>query len=250
MKQTLPMYLFILRENMTLDMINETLFFNINHLVDNVHVYHEGKKHQKLSSDDIWSTVYNKEYGLCYTLDIKKEKTLEIYNEPLVLALKYHSEELYPISTFCATRVKQMIHHERDLPTAMKFNELYHTMGSYGTYEYNIRKMNFDIETTWHTPCGQLFPEECLQIELQLWLEKSYNCKIPIFMTGNHLTLNDSLPNCPEEVVLEASRKVNEPNEKCPDTVPCSTSKYKIVFSDWTPPPFNSEKVTIYILRE
>ena len=235
---------------MTLDMINETLFFDIHHLVANVHVYHEGKKHQKLSSDDIWSTVYNKEYGLCYTLDIRKEETLDISNEPLVLALEYHPPELYPVSTFCATRVRQLIHHEKDLPTSMKFNELYHSSSSYYkyiTYEYNIRKMNFDIETTWHTPCGQLFPEECRQVELQRWLEKSHNCKIPMFMTGNHLTLNESLSNCPEEVVLEASRKLNDPNEKCPDTVPCSTSKYKIVFSDRTPPHLNSEKVTVYI---
>ena len=130
---------------MTLDMINETLFFNVHHLVANVHVYHEGKNHQKLSSDEIWSTVYNKEYGLCYTLDIRKEETLKICNEPLVLAIEYYPEERYPISTFCAYRVKQLIHHEKDLPTAMKFNELYHSMGSFGTYEYNIRKMNYDI---------------------------------------------------------------------------------------------------------
>ena len=231
---------------MTLDMINETLFFNIHHLVANVHVYHEGKKHQKLSSDEIWSTVYNKEYGLCYTLDIRKEEILEISNEPLVLAIEFYGRELYPINTFCATGVKQLIHHEKDLPTSMKFNELYHSSSSYGTYEYNVRKMNFDIETTWHTPCEQLFSEKCRQVDLQRWLEKNYKCKIPMFMTGNHLTLNESLPNCLEEVVLEASRKLAEPNEKCPDTVPCSTSKYKIVFSDWTPPHLNSEKVTVY----
>ena len=105
------------------------------------------------------------------------------------------------------------------------------------------------IESTWHNPCGQLFPEECRQVDLQRWLKKSYMCKIPMFMTGNHLTLNESLTNCPEEVVLEASRKLIEPNEKCPDTVPCSTSKYKIVFSDWTPPYPNSEKNENLIIR-
>ena len=105
------------------------------------------------------------------------------------------------------------------------------------------------IESTWHTPCGQLFPEECRQVELQRWLEKRHNCKIPMFMTGNHLSLNESLPNCPEEVVLEASKKLAEPNENCPDTVPCSTSKYKIVFSDWTQKKLNSEKVENLIIR-
>ena len=55
--------------------------------------------------------------------------------------------------------------------------------------EQELAKMSMKptIESTWHTPCGQLFPEECRQVELQRWLAKRHNCKIPMFMTGNHL---------------------------------------------------------------
>ena len=81
-----------------------------------------------------------------WTPDIRKEETLEISNEPLVLAVEFYPPQRYPISTFCSTHVKQLIHHEKDLPTAMKFNELYQSSPmSFSTFEYNIRKMNFDM---------------------------------------------------------------------------------------------------------
>ena len=81
-----------------------------------------------------------------WTPDIRKEETLEIANEPLVLSIEFYPPQPYPISTFCANQVKQLIHHEKDLPTSMKFNELYQASPlSFSTFEYNIRKMNFDM---------------------------------------------------------------------------------------------------------
>ena len=160
-------------------MINEALHFDILHLVANVYIYHDGQNHQRLSQENLWSPVYHKDFGLCYTMDIKKGGNLSILNEPLILSFEFYPPAPYPLSTFCANHVKALIHHNEDLPTSSKFNELYHDVLIYPgyVYEYTIRKSNFDMESTWHTPCGQLFPEECKQIQVQKTIEERYNCR-------------------------------------------------------------------------
>ena len=122
-------------------MINEALHFDILHLVANVYIYHEGQNHQQLSQENLWSPVYHKDFGLCYTMDIKKGGNLSILNEPLILSFEFYPPARYPLSTFCATRVKALIHHNEDLPTSSKFNELYQNVPISHRYvfEYTIR---------------------------------------------------------------------------------------------------------------
>ena len=86
------------------------------------------------------------------------------------------------------------------------------------------------MESTWHTPCGQLFPEECKQIQVQKTIEETYNCRIPMFMTGNHIVQNTSLPECSEGIVLKAFTTNNESSEECPNFVPCHSSKVNLCY--------------------
>ena len=86
------------------------------------------------------------------------------------------------------------------------------------------------MESTWHTPCGQLFPEECKQIQVQKTIEDTYNCRIPMFMTGNHIVQNTSLPECSEEIALKAFATNNESSEECPNFVPCHSSKVNLCY--------------------
>ena len=54
----------------------------------------------QINDEEVWTKIYHKFYGLCYVMDIRKDKKLKIANGPVTLKLqedKYKNEQPFAL---------------------------------------------------------------------------------------------------------------------------------------------------------
>ena len=181
--------------------LNETLFYDIDNLVENVSVQSSGGKTTELSQENIWSSVYHQSYGLCYTLDLsKEEKYIGSIDYSITVSIKFRLDAIDVLGAWFSYFGKfdhgfLLIHDHQSLPSADLYSQRlpfdpYCASGYFWANpisicsHYFITQMETKSESTKNKPCGQLFPRECEDYMVNQIIAEKYGCKIPFFKTG------------------------------------------------------------------
>ena len=186
----------------SISLLNETLFYDINDLVDKVSIYSAGRI-TEVTGEYIWSSVYHQTYGLCYTLDaIKGEKDIGTLDFPITVSFKFRIDSGDILGEggfgwfYKFFDGYLLIHDDNSLPSADLHSQrlLFSPYCATGELPTNICAQFFvtqkvaKSESTKNKPCGELFPRECEDVMVNQMMAERYGCKIPFFQTGcnNH----------------------------------------------------------------
>ena len=204
--------------------LEKAMFYDIHNLIQFVFVKVSGKDYL-LNPRTIWSSVYHRRHGLCYTLDIQKD--LEITQKtqgPIQVSLVYKQYFEYP-----AIKGHIYLHGPMDLASAhlhspsLEFSYL----AFINVLNYQIVKRTVKSESTKHHPCSSESFHACVDRELNKMIENVEKCHLPILQTGKHVQVNKSLPACSSNTTLQALTFYNNATQKnCQRQIPCETNRY------------------------
>ena len=207
-----------LRKNATWDQINEDngLLANIIHpyLKFNGHVTY-------LKSEEIWSLVYHRKYGQCYTLDIRKQSDLILGNGPLTVG--FESQWTY------GNLVKRRIFlHDFEGLTNVETTSI--PLVGLSSNQFVIRKTKYSSISTKSQPCNEdnTSFQDCKDIEKHDHFRKQYQCQIPILLSWSQASYNGSLSICNNSVTLMAFQTQTDFVTACKSMLPCKYSKYNL----------------------
>ena len=174
-----------------------------------------------LKTEDLISPVYHRKYGLCYTLDIRKQNDLKIANGPLTLGFKSQ----WISGSQAARRI--FLHAFEDLPNAEQSSI---PLIGLRSNQFVVRKTKYSSISTQNLPCneGTYNFQVCKDIEIHDHIRKQYHCKIPILLSWNHASDNGSLPECNNSVTLMAFQTPIDFVTTCRSILPCEYSRYSL----------------------
>ena len=208
-----------LTKNITWDQVNDDSNGFLANMIDlyvksNGHVTH-------LKSEETVSSVYHRKYGLCYTLDIRKQKDLKIEDGPVTLS--FESQLTYGNLGFKWI----FLHDFEDLPSIDQPS--IPLIGSRSKL-YVIRKTKYSSISTQNKPCNEdsTSLQVCKDIEKHDHFMEHYKCQIPFLLSWNHASYNGSLPVCNNSVALMAFQAPTDFVTACKSMVPCKYSKYTL----------------------
>ena len=144
-----------LRANTSTNMSQYTvdlLSYNIKDYIHEPYIISQGQK-IFLTNDDIWMPVFDSFYGLCYTLDIRKDKKLEIGRGPVTFGFKPPNDISMQASGIVLMHdLGKLQSTERSLAGTIQFDII-------GIYflaaEYIIKKEKFSSISLKSVPCGK-----------------------------------------------------------------------------------------------
>ena len=198
-------------------------YYDDNGLLANIiDPYIQSKKHTYyLKSEDIWSSVYHRKYGLCYTLDIRKQNDLKIENGPVTLGFKSQ----WISGSLAARRI--FLHDFEDLPNAEQSSI---PLIGLQSNQFVVRKTKYSSISTQNQPCNKdsYNFQVCKDIEMHDHLRKQYQCQIPILLYWSHASDNGSLPICNNSVALMAFQTPKDFVTTCRNILPCKYSRYSL----------------------
>ena len=123
-----------------------------------------------------------------------------------------------------------LLHDHSNLPSAeedsVNFRFEYNDILSYEFEHHYIRKYEISLVSTEENPCSQYPLEICKDIEIHERIKNDFNCTIPIFSSGGHLNMNESLSECNKQVILEALKFRRMYTTDCPSHPPCDKTRY------------------------
>ena len=213
-----------LRANMSINMSEYTdlLSYNIKDYIHEPYIINQGQKIY-LTNDVIWMPVFDRFYGLCYTLDIRKDEKLEIGKGPVTFGCKPPSDISIRASGIVLTHDVGKLHSaERSLAKTIHFE----IIGVYFfTEEYIIRKEKFSSVSLKSVPCGKEDYYLCKETYIHERIQNDYKCQIPTLMTGVTFLENISYPICDSDITLIALEIMMEDELKCPKFMPCEWSR-------------------------
>ena len=155
--------------NLEWDILEKSIAYDINLFIDSVYVKVNDKEIQ-LDSDSIWSRVYHRQHGVCYTLDIRKDfQVMEKTQGSMSLSFAYVYEPAYwdPQSRpqFVQYPSKTgfiYLHGPMDLSSAQQHSSTLYFQSFVGvndwifyavnTLEYYIAKIEVETEPTKNFP--------------------------------------------------------------------------------------------------
>ena len=143
-------------QNSTYQTFGSSLIYDIQDINDiiDLYIYNNGKI-TYLRRDVIWSKVYHKYYGACYTLDIRKDKSLKIEKGNVKLgfeSLKRWNIYIHDLEDFSAlTRL------------TFSIKKLYYGMIC---RNFKIRKLKYETVPTNTYPCGEKHFLACREFEV------------------------------------------------------------------------------------
>ena len=185
-----------------INLVNETLFYDINNVVEKVSIQSGGGNITELSQENIWSPVYHQSYGLCYTLDFSKGgKDIGSIDYSITVNIKFRLDAIEALGDVWYSYFKKfpngflLIHDHQSLPSAdlhsqrLPFNPYCATGYFLQTpmpicSHYFVTQMETKSESTKSKPCGELFPRECEDVLVNQIIAEKHACKIPFFKTG------------------------------------------------------------------
>ena len=207
--------------------IDEQFYFEVDGLFEKLIVDNGGVKHE-LKNSDIWSSAYHASFGFCWTLDIRQEGNLNLVNGPMTLEFKIASGAI-----FNSQSLMFLLHNKDDLSSATHHSSLLEVnLASSMASEFVFEKTNIMVESTNHTPCSDVFPQTCQDIKLNLIIAEKYNCTVPFFKFGQHVSINETFPICGYDEMLESFNIRREVAKQCPTYMPCRFSSYKEILQD------------------
>ena len=144
-----------LRTNTSINMSQYTddlLSYNIKDYIHEPYITSQGQK-IFLTNDDIWMPVFDRFYGLCYTLDIRKDEKLEIGRGPVTFGCKPPNDISMRASGIVLMHDVGKLHYaERYLARTIQFDIIgIHFLAQ----EYIIRKEKFSSVSLKSVPCGK-----------------------------------------------------------------------------------------------
>ena len=174
-----------------------------------------------LKSEDIWSPFYHRNYGLCYTLDIRKEKDLKIENGPI--SLGFESQWIYG---YLEDR-RIFLHDFEDL---LNDDQTWIPTIGFRSKHFAIRKTKYSSVSTKSQPCNENSNtfQVCKDIEMHDYFMKQYQCQIPFLLSWSHSSYTSSLPICNNSVTLMSFQNPTEFVTACKSVLPCKYSRYTI----------------------
>ena len=140
---------------------------------------------------------------------------------------------------------KILLHNEKDLPDAILINPSFHIEGS--KENITLKNKYFSKTSTKSKPCQKYWPKTCHDIYMQKKIAKDYQCQVPIFFTGYHLTKSE-LPNCTNDVIMEILSNDYESN--CEDSIPCEYTKYELKYGTSGDYNWGFSTIEVYIIYE
>ena len=194
-----------------------------------------------LNSDNIWSEVYHKMYGLCYTLDIRKEHAL------------LNAYQRGPITFGCKPKKSGtlLMHNHNDLLAADGYSSILdfsikenHTevtdvsdvlelMGALNDKRLNnhyvIRKRKLKSVLTKDDPCGLQNLRVCKDIEMYEKVKSTLNCSHSLLFSGNHI--KNRIPAsqiCNKEEILKAFDVMRTTESNCKKVPQCQYDRYLV----------------------
>ena len=213
-----------LRDNMSINMSEYTdlLSYNIKDYIHEPYITSQGQK-IFLTNDDIWMPVFDRFYGLCYTLDIRKDEKLEIGRGPVTFGCKPPNDISMRASGIVLMHDVGKLHSaERSLARTIQFDII-------GIYflaeEYIIRKEKFLSDSLKSVPCGKEDYYLCKEIFIHEMIHNDYKCQIPTLMSGVTTFENISYPICDSDITLIALEIMMEDELECPKFMPCEWSR-------------------------
>ena len=174
-----------------------------------------------LRKDSIWSNVYHKYFGACYTLDIRKDSSLAIGKGPVKLGFE------------SSRRWNVYMHDSEDfssLPRSAKsIKKLYYGMTC---RHYKVKKSKYETVPTNQYPCGTKHFKACQEYEVFQKIKEMYNCHVTMLVSGKHFKMNESTSVCSNNITVLALKMLQKPNSKCQKATPCKYSMYSIFSND------------------
>ena len=158
--------------------INSSIFYDIHNVVVDGGVY---INHEKLQSKESnWSPAYHSKYGLCYTLEVKQNLTMNIQKfEPITISIEFDIEsQAMPTKAGIA-----LLHDSDDLSFAaqhsssLPFNTWQTNFVGFNSI-YTVRKTKITSESTPNTPCAKEFPNVCWNNIVNKWSRTIHNCTL------------------------------------------------------------------------
>ena len=208
-----------LTKNATLDQFNDDSNGFLANIIDlyvksNGHVTH-------LKIEETVSSVYHRKYGICYTLDIRKQKDLKIEGGPVTLG--FESQLTY--WTYYPGFRWIFLHDFEDLP---RIEQPSIPLISLSSKHYVIQKTKYSSISTQIKPCNEDSTsfQVCKDIEMHDHFRKQYQCQIPFLLSWTHASYNGSLPVCNNSVALMAFQTPTDFVTSCKSMLPCTYSKY------------------------
>ena len=123
-----------------------------------------------------------------------------------------------------------LLHDHTNLPSAEKDSTnirfKHDNILSYEFEHHYIRKYEISLVSTEENPCSQYPLEICKDIEIHERIKNDFNCTIPVFSSGGHLNMNESLSECNKQVILEALKFRRMYTTDCPSHPPCDKTRY------------------------
>ena len=226
--------------DLTMQTLNQSFFYDIHDVIDSIHI-----ENQQIEKDSTWSAKYHSKYGLCYTLDIRKDLSLDLTSSVGPLQLTCHfKEESHLVIDYGVI----LLHNSDDLASANHHSSVLR-FGQWFNYDYKIRKSKVCLEQTDQAPCSNMYLQTCLDIEVSRHLEKNYNCTTFLLKSRG----NDSLPYCNKDEVYKAFTMQEEIGKNCSPYIPCRYSRYHVNFMPQFPvnsavniiSPINRKDLTI-----
>ena len=213
-----------LRANMSINMSEYTdlLTYNIKDYIHEPYIITQGQKIY-LTNDDIWIPVFDRFYGLCYTLDIRKDEKLEMGTGPVTFGCKPPSDTSMQASGIVLMHdVGKLQSAERSLAKTIQFD----IIGNYFVAkDYNIRKEKFSSVSLKSVPCGKEDFYSCKESHIHEMILNDYKCQIPTLMSEVTFFENISYPICDSEITLVALEIMMEDELECSRFMPCEWSR-------------------------
>ena len=195
-----------------------------------------------LKSDKIWSKVYHKMYGLCYTLDIRMGDDLQnTYKRgPITFGCKpkrsgtvlmHNNNDLLAADEYSSILHFSWgnIHISEDIDHTQMFDLFGNIANKYLNKHYAIRKRKLKSVLTMEEPCGHQNLDVCKDIEQYEKVRRTLNCTHPLLFSGNHIEKTVSLPQlCSNLEILKAFDLMRKTESNCKKVPQCQYDKYVV----------------------
>ena len=190
-------------------------------------VYIKTDNDQITAKGNIWTPVYHNDYGICYTLDIRKADNFSDTNKAsITVSLEFTGYNPFGSSG----KADILMHTNEDLPSATDYSSILNYYPSIDwPSEYNIKQTKVLRQPSNSRPCADSHEKVCKDIHLYNLIKETYSCEIPISFTGNHLPMNETLQSCHSKIILKALKMRSQTHPDCPSIVPCQFTKFEFV---------------------
>ena len=191
--------------------------------------------------------VFHSIHGVCYTFDTEKWQN-KIRKCSLNYILEACSNWKLEVQFKQSSKIyKIFIHNTNDFPEASFIHPNFNMFSRPNWYfEVALRKKNTIKQSTISNPCPRHWPKTCLEIQKHEEIAKEYDCEIPIFYSGKHLT-RKGLPDCPYGILMEILNRKYASH--CSQTAPCEHISYEVVHENEMRVPEQPEAVFSIILK-